>query len=197
MLLQAADYVGVFVFAVSGALVAREKQMDIFGYVVLALMPAIAGGTIRDLVLDVPVFWISDSWPLYLAGSAALLTFVAERLVSKSGVLLKWLDALGLSVFCVIGAAKTLAVTGSPSAAVVLGVVTAVAGGIIRDVIANNVPLILQREIYATAAVFGALSYLVLEHYGVAFSQWWAIGVALLVRTIGLTTQLNLPGARR
>ena len=140
-LLIAAEYAGVFAFAISGALVAREKGMDVFGFVVLALMPAIAGGTIRDLVLDVPVFWVVEEVSLYIALAAALLVFFADRFVFRTQFLLNWLDALGLSVFCVLGAAKALAVTGSATIAVVLGVVTAVAGGIVRDVIANKLPL--------------------------------------------------------
>ncbi len=195
-LLLAAEYAGVFAFAISGALVAREKGMDVFGFVVLALMPAIAGGTIRDLVLGVPVFWVVQEASLYIALAAALLVFFADRFVFRTQFFLNWLDALGLSVFCVLGAAKALAVTGSPTIAVVLGVVTAVAGGILRDVIANKLPLVLHREIYATAAFLGALSYILLDALGVPFSVWLAILVAFVARAVGLLTGFELPRAQ-
>jgi uncharacterized membrane protein YeiH len=150
--LTALDYLGVWVFAMSGAFLASKKGMDLFGFIVLALMPAIAGGTIRDIVLDVPVFWIEDTTYLIITVAAALVTFFGIRLVSRALGLLVWFDAVGLAVFCVLGAAKALAFTGDSIVAVTMGVVSAVAGGIVRDVIANETPLVLHKEVYATAA---------------------------------------------
>ena len=146
------DLFGVFVFAISGALAADRRGMDLFGFVAIALLPAIGGGTVRDIVLGAPVFWVQDTIYLWLIGAAALLTFLAAPVLQRVERLLLWADAVGLSVFCVAGAAKSFALTGSAEVAVVLGVVTAVLGGIIRDVVCNEIPLILRQDIYATAA---------------------------------------------
>ena len=191
--LQYLDYVGVFVFAVSGALVAKNKDMDIFGVVVLALIPAIGGGTLRDLILDVPVFWLSDPLYLYIALSAAVAAFTSFSLIERINKPLLLFDAIGLSVFCVIGTAKALVVSQDYTVAVFMGVITAVAGGIIRDVVANEIPLILQREIYATAAIVGSIAYLVAIAYGVQFAPWIAILVALTVRIVSYSFSLGLP----
>ena len=146
------DLFGVFVFAISGALAADRRGMDLFGFVAIALLPAIGGGTVRDIVLGAPVFWVQDTIYLWLIGAAALLTFLAAPVLQRVERLLLWADAVGLSVFCVAGAAKSFTLTGSAEVAVVLGVVTAVLGGIIRDVVCNEIPLILRQDIYATAA---------------------------------------------
>ena len=192
-LLAFLDYLGVFVFAVTGALTAARKGMDVFGFVVLALMPAVGGGTIRDLILDVPVFWVVNTLYLWITLAAALLTFVTVRWIHHASTLLTWLDALGLSVFCALGAAKALAVTGDPVVAVVMGVITAVAGGMIRDVIANEVPLVLHKEIYATAAFAGALAYVVLVGPLASLALPVAIATAFAARAMGVTLGVSLP----
>lgn len=192
-MLDALDYLGVFVFALSGALLASRKGMDLFGFIVLALMPAIGGGTIRDIALDVPVFWILDKNYLLLTLIAAVLTFGSYRLIERLQRPLVWLDAVGLSVFCVLGAAKTLEHTGDAVVAVVMGVVTAVAGGIIRDVIANDAPMVLRSEIYATAAVLGALVYVGLATVGWPFAEWAGVATALGARGSGIVLGWSLP----
>jgi uncharacterized membrane protein YeiH len=193
--LTALDYLGVWVFAMSGAFLASKKGMDLFGFIVLALMPAIAGGTIRDIVLDVPVFWIADTTYLIITVAAALVTFFGIRLVSRALGLLVWFDAVGLAVFCVLGAAKALAFTGDSIVAVTMGVVSAVAGGIVRDVIANETPLVLHKEVYATAAFFGALSFVALNPIDSSLSVWVGFSVALLTRAGGIVWGWRLPRA--
>ncbi len=190
------DYLGVFVFAVTGALTAARKGMDPFGFVVLALMPAVGGGTLRDLLLGTDVFWLVDTSYLFITVSAALLTFFAHRHIGARLVVLTWLDAVGLSVFAVMGAAKTLAVLGDPVVAVVLGVVTAVAGGIIRDVIAGEQPLVLHREVYATAAFAGAVTFVLVDGLTEPGALWTGMLVALVTRGLGITRGWSLPGTR-
>jgi len=192
-LIQFLDYLGVFVFAITGALLASRKGMDVFGYVVLALMPAVGGGTLRDLILDAPVFWIGDVTYLFITLSAALICFLAHRHLAKRQPVIVWFDAIGLSVFCVLGASKALSLTQDATVAVVMGVVTAVAGGIVRDVIANEVPLILQKELYATAAFFGALALVLFDSWSVPGGAWLAVGIAFAVRSLGILTGLSLP----
>ncbi|MBO6658404.1 MAG: trimeric intracellular cation channel family protein [Pseudomonadales bacterium] len=191
-LIELLDHAGVFVFAITGALVAVRKEMDFFGFVVLALMPAVGGGTLRDIMLDEPVFWITDTNYLFVTLAAALITFVAHHLIQRLSEVLLWLDALGLSVFCAIGCAKALELGQGPVVAVVMGVITAVAGGIVRDVIANESPLVLHKEVYATAAFMGSLTYVVVP-LSDQLCLVLAVAVAFVVRALGITLGLSLP----
>jgi len=193
------DMVGIFVFAVSGALAGVRKSMDMFGVAVLALMPAIGGGTIRDLTLGQPVFWIDNTIPIWVALAAALASFFFARFIESRLKFLTWADAVGLSLFCVIGAEKALAVSGSMLVAVIMGVVTGVAGGIIRDVICNEIPIVMRRgEIYATAAFIGAGTFCALTYMGVPeqIVIWVAMGSAFLARAGGIKRGWSLPTAQ-
>ncbi|MEM6709068.1 MAG: trimeric intracellular cation channel family protein [Pseudomonadota bacterium] len=196
LVLQSLDYLGVFVFALSGAVMAIRKEMDFFGALVLALMPAVGGGTLRDLVLDVPVFWLEDRTYLVLTLIASCVAWVALPWVERVRRLMLWSDALGLAVFCVLGASKTLDVVGLPSIAIMMGVVTAVAGGMARDVIANEIPLIMQREIYATAAFAGASVYVLLQPVDPSSAVAAGFLTALLLRAVGMLRGWSLPKRR-
>jgi uncharacterized membrane protein YeiH len=189
------DLAGVFVFALSGALAADRRGMDLFGFVVIALLPAIGGGTVRDIVLDAPVFWIQDPIYLWLILGAALLTFLSANVIVRAERWLIWADAVGLSVFCVAGAAKALALSGSATIAVALGVVTAVMGGIIRDVVCNEIPLVLRQDVYATAAFAGALAFVLLLAFDVprAAALWTGAAICFAVRGAAIIWGLSLP----
>jgi uncharacterized membrane protein YeiH len=189
------DFFGVFVFALSGALAADRRGMDLFGFVVIALLPAVGGGTVRDIVLGVPVFWVQDPSYLWLILAAALLTFGAARQIRRVERALLWADAVGLSVFCAAGAAKSLAVTHSPVIAVAMGVVTAVLGGIIRDTVCNEIPLVLRQDVYATAAFAGALVFVALAAVPLATSValWVGAGVCFGVRAAAIVWGWSLP----
>lgn len=173
------DLFGVFVFALSGALAADQRRMDVFGFLFIALLPAVGGGTVRDIIIGAPVFWVSESVYLWIVALAAAITFLAAPLIARVQRLLIWADALGLSVFCAVGAAKTLSVTGNPVVAVAMGVVTAVLGGIIRDVVCNEIPLVLRQDIYATAAFAGASVYVLLHNAGMDLSLCLALAIAV------------------
>lgn len=193
------DLMGVFVFAVSGALAAARNRMDIFGYMVLAVLPAVGGGTVRDLILNTSVFWVEQSLYILVAVGAGVLTFLLPIKVGSRYVVLEWADAIGLSLFCVLGASKALALTGDPVLAVTLGVVTAVVGGILRDVVCNEIPLILKREIYATAAMAGALIYCLGIYFGLPEAPALLAGgvSAFLVRSMALIFGWSLPISER
>jgi len=151
------DLLGTFVFAISGALAAARKQMDIFGFLVVAMAVAVGGGTVRDLVLGAgPVFWVQDANYLYVVALAAVFTFFWAHKVSSRFTLLVWADAFGLALFALIGTQKALAFGVEPVIAILMGVVTGTFGGMIRDVLCGEVPLVLRREIYALAAVTGS-----------------------------------------
>lgn len=153
------DWVGVAVFAVTGALVASRKQMDIIGFAFLGTVTGIGGGTIRDLVLgQMPVFWVREPLYLVICIVCSMLVFFVAHIPRSRLRLLIWLDAVGLALFCVLGAEKALAY--GPVVAATMGVVTATMGGMIRDILGGESPVILRREIYATAALVGASTYL-------------------------------------
>lgn len=189
------DLFGVFVFAVSGALAADRRGMDLFGFVAIALLPAIGGGTVRDMVLDAPVFWVQNSIYLWLILGAALLTFAAAPVIHRVERWLLWADAVGLSVFSVAGAAKAYLLSGSPTVAVAMGVVTAVLGGIIRDVVCNEIPLVLRQDIYATAAFAGALAYVGLASFGAPTPASLGLGalICFAVRASAIVWGWSLP----
>lgn len=155
------DLAGVAVFAISGVQVAGQMRMDAFGATVLAAVTAIGGGTIRDTIIGAkPVFWVHD--PVYLGviiATSLLTILLANRTHRMPSILLPLADAAGLALFTVLGAQKALAYGTPEVTAVVMGVITGVAGGIIRDLLANRVPMVLQKEIYATASVLGGVVY--------------------------------------
>ncbi len=158
-LISLLDLAGVFVFAITGALAANRSHMDIFGHIVMAMLPAVGGGTVRDIILDAPVFWTSAPIYVWLAVAAAVLIFFFPPRAGRRLTLLEWADAVGLALFCGLGTAKAYHLTGNITVSVTMGVVTASVGGMLRDIVINEVPLILQKEIYATAALIGGLVY--------------------------------------
>lgn len=193
------DLAGVAVFAASGALAASRKQMDLVGFLLIATVTGIGGGTIRDLLLGTaPVFWIAaPAYPFLCAGVATALFLAAPFLESRFRALL-WADAVGLATFCVIGAERALAAGAPAGVAVLMGVITATFGGLVRDVLCAEVPLILRREIYATAAAAGAAAYVVLHAAGMArpVTVLAAFLAAFAIRAIGIAFGLSLPSYR-
>lgn len=153
------DYAGVAVFAATGALAASRKQLDIVGFIFLAAVTGIGGGTFRDLILGVPVFWIGNRDYVLICTVVALVVFFGAHRVESRYKLLLWLDAIGLAVFAVMGAAKGMAITGSPAVSIVMGMLTACFGGILRDLLAGEPSVLLTPEIYVTAAIIGAGVY--------------------------------------
>lgn len=159
------DYAGVAVFAATGALAASRKQLDIIGFLFLASVTGMGGGTLRDLILDLPVFWTVNDGYVLVCAAAAIVVFFTAHLVESRYKLLLWLDALGLSAYAVLGADKGLDATGSPVIALVMGMLTATFGGIARDVLAGEPSVLLRPEIYVTAAVVGAATYTALVYF--------------------------------
>jgi uncharacterized membrane protein YeiH len=196
VVMQILDFVGTAVFAVTGALAAGRKRMDIFGVVVLGCVTALGGGTLRDVILgSQPIFWVSDTHYLAVATIAAICTFVSARIWKLPVTVLMYADALGLAVFTVIGFQKAFHTTHVYSIAIVMGVTTGVAGGLIRDILSGEVPLILRREIYASASLCGAailalLSWLELLAPIVLSG---AVLTTLVIRVVALHWNLSLP----
>lgn len=192
-----ANFAGVFIFAATGALAASRRQLDIIGFIFLANITGIGGGTIRDLILgDAPVFWVKEPVYLLAATSAAILVyFTAHRVESRYRVLL-WCDAIGMSAYSVMGAAKGLALGFSPWVALVTGIFTATLGGILRDMVAGEPSVLMRREIYVSAALAGACVYVVLESttaLNPIISAVIASAIAFLIRGGALAFGWNLP----
>jgi uncharacterized membrane protein YeiH len=195
--MQYLAHLATAVSAISGALAARGKQVDLFGVVVLALVTALGGGTLRDVVLDArPIFWVADASYALTATGCALFVFVVARFHELSGKLLLWADAGGLALFTVLGAEKSLKAGVSPVVAVAMGVMTGVAGGMIRDVLTGEIPLVFRRQIYlyATASLCGATVFVllrpVLEQSPLRLV---AIGTALVLRLAAIQWKIHLP----
>lgn len=190
------DIFGVMVFAVSGSLAAGKKQMDIFGVTVLALVTSIGGGTLRDLLLNSgPVFWISDHYYLYVAVSVPPVVFLLVKKYAVPENVLLLLDAFGLAIFTVVGTVKAFNVTGSIIIAVIMGVMTGVAGGMIRDILSKEIPLILRKEIYASAALAGSLVCVFLERFNVSEIAYivLSISVTFSIRMAAIHMNASLP----
>ena len=157
VLLMAIDFVGTFAFALSGALVATRRRLDLFGVLVLSFAAATAGGMVRDVLLGAtPPVAIVDWRYLAVSSAAGLLTFFRHADVERMRNPVQVFDAVGLALFAVLGADKALAAGLGPVGAVMLGMLTGVGGGIVRDVLVAEVPHVLQRELYAVAALLGA-----------------------------------------
>jgi uncharacterized membrane protein YeiH len=165
LILRILDFIGVAVFAISGALAAGRKSLDLLGVVVIATVTAVGGGTLRDIVLGrYPVFWVSEPLYLYIIMVAALLTVAYTRRYHPPEQLLLIADALGLALFAISGAQIAERTGWSGIVVVVMGTLTGVAGGVLRDVLTAEVPIILrQGRIYATAAIAGVIVYLTLQ----------------------------------
>jgi len=195
-LIYVLDLFGVAVFAITGALAAGKKQMDLFGAVVLALATALGGGTLRDLILGAfPIFWISDPTYIFVGTAAAISIFVLARFLRPPAKALKLADAFGLAVFTVIGTRKAISLGVTGSISVIMGVLTGVAGGIIRDMLSGEIPLVLKAEIYATASLCGAITFAVLTNhfYSMEVSAPAAIIVVLALRLAAIHWNLSLP----
>lgn len=171
------DYFGIAVFAVSGALVAAEKKQTLVTFMFFAVATGIGGGTLRDLLIGAPVFWVQSNGVLAICFAAALLVwFVSSRRLA--GAALLWFDAAGIAAYATYGAAKALAWGVAPVPAFAMGVLTACAGGIIRDVLAGQPSILMRPELYVTAIALSAGLFVLLAMLG--FSGWIAVIVAAL-----------------
>ena len=189
------ELIGCGVFAITGAIIAYQQKMDGVGVVVLAAVTAIGGGTIRDLLLDVPVFWLEQTSYIYAIIVSSLIAILwinsSKKLPEKA---LELADALGLALFVVMGTEKALNAGAPPLTAVIMGTITGCFGGMIRDVLANEIPLIFRKELYAVCCIAGALSYvLLLMHFSTMISSVVAFTIILLLRLMAIKWQLVMP----
>jgi len=189
------DLLGSFAFALSGALMAIRKDMDIFGIVVLAFVTAIGGGTLRDLLLgNTPVFILNSPEYIYISIAASILSFLFHRALFRINSAILIADALGLGVFVCIGVSKGLSANISYTGAVILGLTTAVMGGMIRDLLANEIPAVLKRDFYAITCVAGGIVYIALYSQSIPQNIITVLtaGFVFILRLLAITFKWNL-----
>lgn len=183
-------------FAISGALVAARHRLDWVGFIFMACITGIGGGTLRDTILDQPVFWLAEYYIIVVCTLSALLTYFAAQHISKRSKPLLWADALGMALFSTLGAQKALSLGFSIPVATIMGVFSACLGGIIRDVIVNDVPVVFQKEIYISASLSGALGYCIMHTY-TPISEGWALMlgglIAFIVRALAIVKNITMP----
>jgi uncharacterized membrane protein YeiH len=193
------DLLGTAAFAASGALAGVQRRMDLLGVVVLGLVTAVGGGTIRDILLGaVPPFCFTDENYLYLSIVVGLFIFYFHHSLDFLHRPLLYFDALGLATFLVIGTGKALKYEAGFLVAVMMGVMTATAGGVVRDVLSDQVPFILQKEIYATACIFGGILYWFLYQLGLNESLIAVIAAifVFVIRVTAIHRHWSLPVAK-
>ena len=190
------DLVGVFVFALSGGLVAVRKRLDLFGVLVLAGAAALGGGVMRDLLIGAtPPVGLSDWRLIATASLAGVVTFLFHPGVARISKLVRILDAAGLAAFAVAGALKALGAGTGPMTAVLVGAITAIGGGMLRDLLAGQVPEVLRRELYAVPALLGATVVVVADrlHHLTETVVWLAVALVFVVRMSAVVLDLNAP----
>lgn len=189
------DYFGTFVFAISGILAAVERKFDLFGAIILGLVTAVGGGTLRDVLIgSTPVAWMQNNIYIYLivAGIPVCYFFADTIKKWRKGIFI--FDTIGIGLFTILGLQKTLAIGLSPIVAIMMGIVSAVFGGVIRDVLSNQVPLIFRKEIYASACLAGALVFLGLNYFtSEAIATIFSISTVIIIRILAIRKHWSLP----
>ncbi len=194
-IIQLFDWIGTFVFAVSGVMTAIEKKFDIVGATIIGLVTAIGGGTLRDLLIgSTPVGWMQNETYIYIILLAVPICYLFKKFILKLRRSMFLFDTIGIGLFTILGLEKTLSLDLSIIAALMMGISSAVFGGVIRDVLCNEVPLIFRKEIYASACLAGGIVYIVLEHF-LAFPGWnmiISIAVVMIIRFLAVRFKWHL-----
>lgn len=192
------DLIGTLVFAISGIRLASRKDMDWFGAYVIGLVTAIGGGTVRDILLDLTPFWMLDPTYLTVTGIALLIVIVFKDKILHIGRPLFIFDAIGLGLFTVTGISKSLSVDMPFWTCILMGTITGAIGGVIRDIIINEVPLLFRNDIYALACIFGGIVYFICYQFEplLPFYEIIAVLVVIFTRLIAVKYKLQLPKLR-
>jgi uncharacterized membrane protein YeiH len=190
------DILGTFAFAISGALVASDKKLDLFGVIIIAFVTAVGGGMLRDVLIDAhPINWVGDLNYLWTILAAVILTFLFKSKILPLSKTMFLFDTIGISVFTLLGLQKGLSYDLNPIIALIMGMISAVFGGVLRDVLTNKVPLIFEKEIYASACLAGGITYLVLNYFHVLENIIFVVSasVIVIIRVIAVKFHLQLP----
>lgn len=195
-ILRFIDITGVLVFAISGALTARSEKLDFFGIAAVAFVTALGGGTLRDILIgSTPVGWMQDLTYIAMICIGILISIFFRKTVQKLRKTFFLFDTIGIAVFTVLGLQKSLAIDIHPVIATMMGMISAVFGGVIRDIICNKVPLIFRKEIYALTCLSGAILYVILRHFEIYQNTNILITVVFIVtfRALVVKNKWQLP----
>lgn len=196
LIIDILDMLGIVACATAGTILAMHKKFDFFGCILVSMVNAIGGGTIRDVILGrYPVFWTQDLSYLYVITAVSLLVQVFINYSHKIDGMLKFFDAIGLAVFSVIGLSVAMRFEMHPVIAIMMAALTSIAGGIMRDMICNEIPLVLQKEIYISASILGSLSFFMVQGLGVtgAVAEFIMMLVIFCVRMMAIRFDWHLP----
>ena len=192
-------FLGMFsigVFAITSVIATRHKDLDILSIVLLGIITALGGGTVRDIILgQYPIFWIRDIWYLWVAFAVSLISFFIVRSLSNRYRLLLYLDALGIALFSITAAARTIELGFPASIAILMGLITAIFGGIIRDTLTDSPSVLFSKELYATPVLFGVTVYVILNRWfpDVQFIIPLCIIITFVFRICAIRYQLQYP----
>ena len=189
------EVIGTFAFAISGIRLASTKKFDWFGAYVVGLATAIGGGTLRDLLINMPPFWMTNGMYLVVTGVALLVTIFFGKYIINMNNTLFIFDTIGLGLFVVVGVQKTIAVGYPYWVAVIMGIITGIAGGIIRDIFINEEPLVFRKDIYALACFFGASIFCLCHFFDVngILSQIACAASVIIIRILAVKYHWSLP----
>ena len=199
MVFMSLDIIGTVAFAVSGALTAMEKRMDVFGISIVAICTALGGGTLRDMLIgNTPVAWLLNLQNFYVALATIVLTIIFRIQLNKLRRSLLLFDTIGMGIFTLIGIQSGIRIGLHPLVCILLGTITASFGGVIRDILCNEIPLIFNREIYATACLVGGAFYFLLAQYQfpIDILSFATIAVIIAVRLMAVYFHWSLPRVR-
>jgi uncharacterized membrane protein YeiH len=194
------ELLGTFFFAISGALAIQDHHDDLFGAGFLGFVTAIGGGTLRDMMLgSYPLVWIGDMFFLYAILAGVIIAYLFYKALVRLKRTFLFFDALGISFFTIVGVEKALSLGVRPEIAAIMGMFSAVMGGVIRDVLTNETPVLFRKEIYATACLAGAILYLILYKIGVDRHANFIVSILVIfvVRLLAVTYKVSLPSFRK
>ena len=190
------EILGTIAFAMSGSFAAMQKRLDPFGVLIIAFVTSVGGGTVRDLLLDVPVFWMHDILMCTVIFVTCLFSMIFKSIEKKFRVTLSLFDSFGLGLFTIVGIQKGLSADLHPIICLTLGTITGCFGGIIRDILLNRIPLIFRKEIYATACIVGGGAFMLLAkftNFSYGFVQIFTILLIVTIRTLAQKFQWQIP----
>lgn len=192
------EILGTIAFAISGVRLASAKKIDWFGAFVVGFVTAIGGGTVRDLLLDLPPFWMSNSLYLWCTGIAMVIVIIFRKYLVHLNNTFFWFDTLGLSLFVVVGCEKALMLEYSFWVVIIMGTITGIVGGVIRDMLINEIPLVFSAELYAVACVTGGVIFCTLNYFRVGLTINEAITAVsvILIRVLATKYNLHLPALK-
>jgi len=190
------DILGTIAFAISGVLIAINKKMDLFGILIIAFVTAVGGGTLRDILIgQTPVSWMKDMTFTYVILGSAVFAIIARRKINYLRTSLFLFDTIGIGLYTVVGVEKGISAGLHPIISIALGTISACFGGVIRDMLCNEIPVIFRKEIYATACILGGVSYFLLRKLPIDSNVVFAIAglIVIVVRLLAVKFKIALP----